>query len=170
MILSFVVAMAGNRVIGRANALPWHLPADLRFFKRTTLGKPVVMGRKTYESIGRPLPGRNNIVVSRNPGYPAPGCHVVPSIEAALRAAEPAGEVMLIGGESLFRQTLERADRIYLTQVHAEVQGDTYFPQIDPRQWQEVWREDHPADAKHAYAYSFIRLERMPYLKRPPAP
>lgn len=162
MILSLVVAMSTNRIIGRNNRLPWHLPADLRYFKRITLGKPIVMGRKTHESIGRPLPGRSNIVLTRNPTYMAPGCLVAHSLPEALAAAEPAEEIMLIGGASLFEQTLPRADRIYLTEVAAEAQGDAKFPPIDRQRWREVWREDHPADDKNPYAYSFILLESIP--------
>ena len=146
MRLSFVVAMAQNRVIGRDNRLPWHLPADLRFFKRTTLGKPVIMGRKTYTSMGGPLPGRRNIVITGKPDYKAPGCIVVHSLEEALIAAEPAEEAMIIGGATIFVQTLPHLERIYLTLVHAEVEGDTWFPELDPGQWREVWREAHPAD------------------------
>lgn len=160
MTLSFVVAMAQNRVIGRDNRLPWHLPADLRHFKRITLGKPVLMGRKTYESIGRPLPGRTNIVITRNTRYSAPGCRAVHSITEALDAADPAGEVMVIGGASLFEQILGRAERIYLTLVHADAQGDVRFPEIDPGEWQEVQREDHPADENNTLPYSFILLEK----------
>jgi dihydrofolate reductase len=160
MILSFVVAMAQNRVIGRDNRLPWYLPADLRFFKRTTLGKPVIMGRRTYTSMGGPLPGRRNIVITGNPDYRAPGCIVVHSLEEALIAAEPAEEAMIIGGATIFAQTLPHVERIYLTLVHAEIEGDTWFPEFDPEQWREVWREAHPADDRHAYPYSFILLER----------
>ena len=159
MILSLVVAMTSNRVIGRANQLPWRLPADLRYFKRITMGKPIVMGRKTHESIGRPLPGRSNIVITRDPAYAAPGCIVAHSVEEALAAAQPAEEVMLIGGASLFAQMLPRAERIYLTRIGAELHGDAWFPPLDAQRWQEVWREDHPADDQNPYAYSFILLE-----------
>ncbi|HXH03746.1 MAG TPA: type 3 dihydrofolate reductase [Candidatus Competibacteraceae bacterium] len=161
MKLTLVVAVARNGVIGRNNGLPWHLPNDLKFFKQTTLGKPVIMGRKTYQSIGRPLPGRQNIVVTHDPEFQAPGCQVVLSLDAALKAAAPAPEVMLIGGASLYAQTLPRAERIYLTWVDAEPQGDAWFPELEPEQWREVWREDHPADAHHEHAYSFRLLERV---------
>lgn len=160
MSLSFVVAMAQNRVIGRNNRLPWHLPADLRHFKKITLGKPMLMGRKTYESIGRPLPGRTNIVISRDPGYAAPGCIVVHSIPEAIAVAGPTEEAMVIGGASLFDQTLDRAERIYLTLVHADAQGDVRFPEIDLNEWREIRRENHPADEKNTLPYSFILLEK----------
>ncbi|MER3443390.1 MAG: dihydrofolate reductase [Meiothermus sp.] len=165
--LSLVVAMAENRVIGRNGGLPWRLPNDLKHFRRLTTGHPVVMGRKTYESIGKPLPGRTNVVVSRSPDYSAPGCLVVNSLEAALQVAEaaphdPAGtrETFVIGGAELYAQALPLADRIHLTLVHAEVAGDTFFPDLDPGAWREVSREDHEPDEQHAYAYSFLTLER----------
>ena len=158
--LSLIVAMARNRVIGLANRLPWHLPADLQFFKRTTLGKPILMGRRTFESLGRPLPGRTNIVLTGRPDYQTQGCIVVHSLTKALAAAGPADEVMVIGGASLYTQTLARAERIYLTLVEAEPQGDVWFPELERGAWREVWREDHPADAQHAYPFSFILLER----------
>lgn len=158
--LSLIVAMSLNHVIGHANRLPWHLPADLRFFKRMTLGKPIVMGRRTFESIGRPLPDRINIVVTRRQDYRAEGCQVVHSLPEALAIAEPAAEIMLIGGASLYALALERAERIYLTLVAVELEGDTWFPALDWAQWQQLGREDHPADARHAYPYSFILLER----------
>lgn len=158
-ILSFVVAMARNGVIGRDNQLPWRLPADLRHFKAITMDKPVVMGRKTFDSIGRPLPGRANIVVTRDPAYRAEGCRVVHSIEAALAAAGDAAEVMIIGGADFYRQLLPRADRIYLTFIDAEFEGDTWFPELDPARWQERSREDHAPDEQNPYPYSFILLE-----------
>lgn len=161
MKLCLVVAMARNRVIGRGNSLPWHLPADLTFFKRITLGKPILMGRKTFESIGRPLPQRRNIVITENRHYRAAGCLVVYSLREALAAAEPALQAMIIGGASLYRQTLPRASRIYLTQVEADIAGDTYFPEFDRTAWREVWRKDHPADAQHAYPYRFLLLKRQ---------
>ena len=161
MKLCLVVAMARNRVIGRGNSLPWHLPADLKFFKRITLGKPILMGRKTFESIGRPLPQRRNIVITENRHFRAAGCLVVHSLSEALAAAQPAPQVMIIGGASLYRQTLPRASSIYLTQVEADIAGDTYFPEFDRTAWQEEWHEDHPADARHAYSYRFLFLKRQ---------
>ena len=159
--------MAENRVIGRDNALPWRLPGDLRFFKRTTLGKPVVMGRRTFESIGRPLPGRDNVVVTRDPAFSAPGVEVAHSLDEALATARSAArrrqaaEVMVIGGASLYEEALPLAERLYLTLVRAAVPGDTYFPEIDWRQWREFEREDHRADAENPFDYSFLVFTRM---------
>ncbi len=161
MLLSLIVAMDRNRLIGSDNRLPWHLPADLRHFKDLTLGKPVVMGRLTYESIGRPLPGRHNIVISRDPRYRAEGCTIVPSIEDALAAAEGAAEVMVIGGASLYAAYLPRAGRLYLTRIDAAFEGDAWFPELDPSAWREVAREAHPADADNPHPYAFIVLERV---------
>ena len=160
MRLSLIVAMAHNRVIGCNHRLPWHLPTDLQFFKRITLGKPILMGRQTFESIGRPLPGRTNIVITARPDYLAEGCSVVHSLAEALAATQFAEEVMVIGGASLYVQTLALAERIYLTLVDTDVLGDTWFPELAPSEWQEVWREAHPADGRHAYPYTFIQLER----------
>ena len=157
---SLVVAMSRNRVIGRDNQLPWRLPADLAFFKRITIGKPVIMGRKTYESIGKPLPGRHNLVVTRQAGYAAPGCTVVPSMEAAYRAAGDAAEVSIIGGSSIFEEALPEADVIYLTEVDAEVAGDVYFPPFDRTRWRETELERHAADERHAYQFRILKLER----------
>ena len=159
---SLVVAMSRNRVIGRDNRLPWRLPADLAFFKRVTLGHPVIMGRRTYESIGKPLPGRLNIVVSRDPGYSAPGCTVVHSLEAAYRAAGGAEEVAVIGGSSIFEEALRDADRIYLTEVDADVEGDVYFPPFDRSQWSQSELERHARDERHEYPFRILRLERKP--------
>lgn len=152
--------MARNRVIGRDNALPWRLPADLAYFKRVTLGHPVVMGRRTYESIGKPLPGRKNIVVSHNPQFRAPGCSVVASLRDAWEAADGADEVCVIGGTSLFAESLPVADVIHLTEVEAEVPGDTFFPEFDRREWREIEIERHAADERHAYPLRILRLER----------
>ena len=160
MIVSLVVAMGRNHVIGRDNALPWHLPADLKYFRAVTIGKPVVMGRKTHESIGRPLPGRDNIVISRDAGFRADGCIVLPSLEAAYEHCRDRDEVMVIGGASIYRLALALAQRIYLTEIGAEFAGDTMFPPLDTAAWHETRREDHPADGKNPYPYSFIVLER----------
>jgi dihydrofolate reductase len=157
---SLVVAMARNRVIGRDNALPWRLPADLAYFKRVTLGHPVVMGRRTYESIGKPLPGRKNIVVSRNRDFHAPGCTVVASLDEAWKAAGDAPEVSVIGGTSIFAETLPIADRIHLTEVQAEVPGDTYFPEFDRSQWMEREVERHGRDERHAHPFRIVVLDR----------
>jgi dihydrofolate reductase len=167
MLLSLIVAMARNRVIGCGNRLPWHLPADLQFFKRMTLSKPILMGRRTFESIGRPLPGRTNIVITGRQDYRAEGCRVVHSLAEALTTAASPGltggpeEMMVIGGASLYAQTLTHADRIYLTLVETETEGDAWFPELDWREWRELWREDHPADTRHACPFSFILLERQ---------
>ena len=158
--IGLVVAAAENGVIGRDNALPWRLPEDLRRFKALTLGKPVLMGRRTYDSIGRALPGRRNLVLTRNRRWQAADVHVVHSLAEALAQAAPAPELLVIGGEALFRDLLHQAERIYLTRVHATLAGDTHFPALDPGAWREVTREHHPADARHAYPMSFITLER----------
>lgn len=159
MIISLIVAMSENRVIGIDNSLPWHLPGDLKWFKRNTVGKTVIMGRKTYESIGRPLPERRNVVISRNPDYQAPGCDVVPGLEQALALVEPDGEAMIMGGASLYEQTLPRADRLYLTLVHAQVDGDAWFPEVHFDQWHELERIDHEGGETHPY--SFLVWERI---------
>lgn len=157
---SLVVAVARNRVIGRANALPWRLPDDLAYFKRVTLGHPVVMGRRTYESIGKPLPGRRNIVVTRQADFEAPGCVVVHSLDEAWQAAADADEVCVIGGTTLFEETLPVADVLHLTEVEAEVDGDTYFPPFDRGAWRETEVLRHAADERHAYPFRIVRLER----------
>ena len=159
--------MARNRVIGRDNQLPWRLPADLAYFKRITMGHPVIMGRRTYESIGRPLPGRLNIVVSRSPQFSAPGCTVVPSLAEAWRAAGDAEEVCVIGGTSIFAEALPAADRIHLTEVEAEVPGDTWFPEFDRGEWTEREVERHAPDERHAYPFRIVVLERRPPARDP---
>jgi len=161
MKISIVVAMDANGVIGRDNELPWHLPADLQHFKKTTMGKPILMGRKTWESIGRPLPGRTNIVITRDSDYQADGCVVVNSIDAAMAAAGEQDEVMVIGGAEFYRQVLPRADTLYLTRIHASFDGDTVFPELNAADWREVERSDQSADEKNPHDYSFIRLERV---------
>lgn len=160
MKLSLIAAMSRNRVIGADNRLPWHLSADLRRFKAITLGKSILMGRKTHESIGRPLPGRKNIVLTADANYRAPGCVVVHSLEEALRAAEDSEELMVIGGSSLYRRLLPRADRLYLTLIDREFRGDTFFPEFDLADWIEVEREDVPEDPQAGFKYSFLILER----------
>ena len=158
--------MASNGVIGRDNALPWHLPEDLRYFKRTTLGKPVIMGRKTFESIGRPLPGRPNIVVSRSACRAAPGVTMVDSLASALASGEAlaaatgAEELVVIGGAQIYAQALPLASRLYVTEVHASVAGDTWFPSLDPADWRETVREEYPATADNPYPYAFVVYER----------
>lgn len=161
MDISLVVAWDRNRLIGAGNELPWHLSADLRHFKKLTMGHPVVMGRRTWQSIGKPLPGRTNIVVTRQKGFSAPGAVVVESIEAAKRQAGDCDELMIIGGADLYRQTLGEANRIYLTEIHHEFEGDTHFPDINMDQWACVEREDFEKDEKNPYDYSFLVLERI---------
>lgn len=161
MKISLIWAMADNRVIGIENRLPWKLPADMQWFRQNTLGKAIIMGRMTFESFGaKPLPGRRNILVSRNNDYQAEGVEVFTSLEAALTAANDMEEVMVIGGMSIYQQALKRADRLYMTLVHAEVEGDAWFPQFDPQPWQEVERHDHDADEKNPFPYSFVIMER----------
>ncbi len=164
--LAVIVAVSENGVIGRNNALPWHLPEDLRYFRRVTMGKPVIMGRKTHESIGRPLPGRTNIVITHNSEYSADGIRVVPSLEAALRLAadialiDGAGEAVVIGGAQIYAEAITVADRLYMTRVHAAVTGDASLPEIDWAVWREVGREDHAADSANPYDYSFLVYDR----------
>ena len=162
MIRTLVVAMARNRVIGRDNQLPWRLPDEIAYFKRVTMGHPIVMGRRTYESIGKPLPGRKNIVVTHDRGYQAPGCTVVGSLGEAWQAAGNAHEACVIGGTSLFRESLPIADRIHLTVVEADVPGDTYFPEFDRGEWHETEVMRHAADVRHAYPFRILLLERTP--------
>ena len=158
----FVVAVAENGVIGQQGELPWgRLPADLQHFKRLTLGHPVVMGRKTFDSLGRALPKRPNLVVTRQADWSAPNCETLPSVLAALaRARELDEEVCVIGGGEIYREALPAADVIYLTEVHHAFEGDAYFPALSPTDWREETRERHEADAQHAYAYSFVTLRR----------
>jgi dihydrofolate reductase len=160
--LELVVAVAENDVIGRGNQLPWHLPADLRHFKSLTLGKPVLMGRKTYDSIGRALPGRTNIVLSRSAEFSPSDCMVVKSLDDARIAAGAQPALMVIGGAEIYRQCLPLASRIHLTLVHAQIEGgDTIFAGWRGGEWNASSRERHEADDRNAYAYSFITLERM---------
>jgi dihydrofolate reductase len=160
--LELVVAVSQNDVIGRRNQLPWHLPADLRHFKSLTFGKPVLMGRKTYESIGKALPGRTNIVLSRSAEFSPPDCIVVATLGAARKAAGAQASLMVIGGADIYRQCLPLARRIHLTLIHADINdGDTVFAGWRDAEWGASSRERHEADEKNAYAYSFITLERM---------
>lgn len=159
-LLSLIVAMDNNRLIGSNNALPWHLPADLAFFKRTTMGKPIVMGRKTYESIGKPLPGRRNIVVTRNRNYKAPGCDIVAGVDEAMSVCEPEPEIMLIGGASLYQQSIEHANYLYITRIHHSFDGDTWFPEFDDRLWSIESRDDFDPDERNFYSYSFVKFVR----------
>ncbi len=163
---ALIVAMAQNRVIGRNNKLPWYLPNDLKYFKQVTMGKPIIMGRLTFESIGKPLPGRVNIVVTRNSEWQAEGVRVSHSLDEACELAASIAqidgqhEVMVIGGDQIYQAALPMVDRLYLTEVHAEVDGDAYFPEFDRESWQEVVREDFEASEPNPYAYSFVVLDR----------
>lgn len=157
--LTLIVAYASNRVIGRDNGLPWKLPGDLAHFKRTTLGHPIIMGRKTWESLGRPLPGRINIVVTRQGGYAAAGAVVVASLQAALDACPQDADPFVIGGAQLYMLALPGADRIVATEVHAEVAGDAWFPELPPGQWRETGRQPQPAE--NGLQYDFVTYERL---------
>jgi dihydrofolate reductase len=159
MLLSIISAMDLQRVIGLNNKLPWHLPADLLFFKNKTWGKSIIMGRHTFESIGKPLPGRKNIIVSTKVTNVS-GCKVVPGFSKALQYTADEDEVFVIGGASLYRQALTCAQRMYLTLIHAHFAGDTYFPKWDPKEWQEISRQVFEPDAKNPYHYSFLTFER----------
>ncbi|REL28308.1 type 3 dihydrofolate reductase [Thalassotalea euphylliae] len=160
-LLSMIVAHADNRIIGKDNDMPWHLPADLAYFKQTTLGKPVVMGRKTFESIGRPLPGRQNIVITRNADYVADGVEVVASVDAALALTQGVEEVMVIGGGAIYQHCLPAADKLYITHIEARVDGDTQFPDYDlDNDWQLTQSEPRAADEKNAYPLNFCVYER----------
>lgn len=157
--ISMIVAMAENRAIGKDNDLPWHLPADLKHFKTLTMGKPMIMGRKTFDSIGRPLPGRRTIVVTRNMQWHTDGVDVADSLEGAIQMAEMAEEIMVVGGAQIYTQAMPHADRLYVTEVALTVDGDAYFPQLDAGEWLETARESFPAeDGKPAYA--FVTYER----------
>ncbi|WP_421670563.1 type 3 dihydrofolate reductase [Rahnella sp. EDr1-12] len=159
MIISLIAALATDRVIGMENAMPWHLPGDLAWFKRNTLNKPVIMGRKTFESIGRPLPGRLNIVISSKPGEHE-GVTWVTSVDAALAAAAGVEEVMVMGGGRVYEQFLPKANRLYLTHIDAEVEGDTHFPDYEPDDWESTFSEFHDADEQNSHGYCFEILER----------
>ena len=159
MIISMIAAMANDRIIGKDNQMPWHLPADFNWFKRCTMGKPVVMGRKTYESIGRPLPGRQNIVISRDSNLSIDGVDVVTSIEQALEVAGNVEEVMIIGGGSIYEACLPKANRLYVTYIDAQIEGDTQFPDWGDG-WRESAQENYSADEKNAYDMRFVVLER----------
>jgi dihydrofolate reductase len=159
MKLTAVVAASDNNVIGRGNALPWHLPADLAHFKRITTGKPLLMGRRTFEAIGRPLPGRRNIVLSRG-GFAAPGVECVRSIDEASGLVADQPELMVIGGAVLYRMAMPRLDRIHLTRVHCVIDGDAFLPELPANEWREVSREERAPDERNDYAMSFIELQR----------
>ena len=161
-LISLLVAATENDVIGRDNGMPWHLPDDLKHFKALTLAKPVLMGRRTFESIGRPLPGRTTLVLTRAVDWAVPGVTVVADLDAAILASGSAPELIVAGGAQVYALALPRATRIYLTRIHAVIEGDTRLPDISIGAWQETARELHPADARHPYAMSFVTLERRP--------
>ncbi len=160
MKLSLIVAMATNRTIGINKKMPWHLSADLKQFKKITMGHPIIMGRKTFESIGRPLPGRQNIIISRDINYQQEGCVVFNDLDSAVQHCSEQDEVFVIGGATLYKVTLERADRLYITQINQAFEGDTWFPEIDAADWREVAREDINNDASVDFKYSFLTYDR----------
>ena len=159
--ISIIVAASENGVIGNRGELPWRLSDDLRRFKGVTMGKPIVMGRKTWESIGRPLPGRQNVVITRQAEFAAEGCDIVASKAEAIAVTAGAAEVMVIGGSQVYELFLPDAQRLYLTRVHAEVEGDAFFPEIGESEWRLVDEESHPADDRNAFAFSFRTYERI---------
>jgi dihydrofolate reductase len=162
MIVSLIVAVSENGVIGYQGGIPWRLPADLKLFKQTTMGHTLIVGRKTYESIGRPLPGRRMMVLTRQQDYLAEGCQVVDGLPEALELAQLQGEneAFVAGGAQVYAQALPLADRIYWTQVHTEVEGDTFFPEFDRDEWEEQERMDFSADERHEYSFTFNLLTR----------
>jgi dihydrofolate reductase len=160
VIVSIIAAMDRNRLIGDKDRLPWHLPADLAHFKQVTMGKPIIMGRKTFESIGRPLPGRTNIVLTRSAEFHAEGVVTADTLQQALDYAATEDEVMIIGGSTIYELALPRADRLYLTYVDNSFEGDAWFPDFDPEQWQIITSEVHSADLKNSSAYRFVTYER----------
>jgi len=161
MVISLIVAMSKNHVIGVDNQLPWHLPVDLKYFKETTMGKPIVMGRKTFQSIGRPLPGRENIVLTREATFKAPGCWITGDIESVLKKYADTPELMITGGAQIFEQTLSLAQRLYITYVDVELKGETFFPYFDMAEWKEIARTMHLADEKNKYNCTFCIFERI---------
>lgn len=171
MIISLIAAVSENHVIGKNNGLPWHLPDDMKFFMQTTKGHHIIMGRKNYDSIPdkfRPLPNRTNIVVTRQPSFRAPGCIVVNSLERGLEIAQHNGEpeVFVIGGYDIYKLSLAKADKLYLTEIHAVIEGDTYFPDFDQNEWIEISRKSHPADERHLHSFDFVvynRITTKPY-------
>lgn len=161
MRISLVVAMDENGLIGADGGMPWHLPNDLRHFKHTTLGKPVLMGRRTHESIGRPLPKRDNIILTRDADYQAPGCRIVPSVAEAVDSVKnQAAELMVIGGAQVYTLALEQAHHLYITRIHEVFEGDTWFPAYDPQDWNQISCERHTADENNPHDHSFIELQR----------
>jgi dihydrofolate reductase len=160
MLVSIIAAMDRNRLIGKENRLPWHLPADLAHFKQVTMSKPIIMGRKTFESIGRALPGRTNIVLTRSPDFNAEGVLTANTLEQALNYVSAEAEVMIIGGSAIYELTLPRADRLYLTYVENSFEGDAWFPDFDLQQWHIIASEEHSADEKNTSDYRFVTYAR----------
>lgn len=160
--ISFIVAMDDNRVIGKDNQLPWHLPEDLKFFKRVTMGHPIVMGRKTFASIGRPLPGRENIVITRNKDFHHDGCSIFYGLDQFLVYCQqkPEEEFFVIGGAEIFKQMLQKADRLYITEIHSSFEGDTFFPAIEMNEWKLSSKEQGLKDEKNPYEYEFVIYDR----------
>jgi dihydrofolate reductase len=158
--ISIIVAVGKNNEIGKDNQLLWHLPNDLKYFKQITMGLPVIMGRKTYESIGRPLPGRVNVIITRNSSFQPDGCIVVDSIQNAMKATMPANDIMIIGGAEIYTQTLPIADRIYVTEVDAELEADKFFPSIDDSYWEEISRKHNSKDEKNEFNHDFVVYKR----------
>ncbi|MEC7875210.1 MAG: type 3 dihydrofolate reductase [Pseudomonadota bacterium] len=160
MQLSIIVAMDKNRVIGKDGTLPWHISSDLKNFKKITMGKPILMGRKTHESIARPLPGRENIILTKNQNYFSEGCVVKNNLDEVFSYCEKVTELMVMGGATLYEQTLDKAEKLYVTEVRASIDGDTFFPEYDPDQWTEIAKDSFKADENNEYDYSFTVLER----------
>ena len=160
MQLSIIVAMDKNRVIGKDGTLPWHISSDLKNFKKITMGKPILMGRKTHESIARPLPGRENIILTKNQNYFSEGCVVKNNLDEVFSYCEKVTELMVMGGATLYEQTLDKAEKLYVTEVRASIDGDTFFPEYDPDQWIEIAKDSFKADENNEYDYSFTVLER----------
>ncbi len=161
MIISIIVAIGQNREIGKDNRMLWYLPADLKYFKETTMGKPLIMGRKTYESLGRPLPGRKNIVITRKMNYSAPGCTMAFSIEEAIHRSKPAGEVFIAGGGEIYQQAMALTERLYITKIHGTFPADTFFPKPSHGQWKKLKSDFRKADTKNPYDMEFIIYERI---------
>lgn len=160
MVISLIAALGNNKVIGIKNTLPWRMPADMRYFKELTAHKPIIMGKNTYDSIGRPLPNRLNIVLSREPEN-IPGCVIAHSVEEAIVAAGKSEEIMVIGGASVYKQFMPVAGRLYLTFINHDFEGDAYFPDFDLKDWRELTRADFKADVENPYDYSFVILEKL---------
>lgn len=160
MTLSIIVAIAENNVIGKDNSLIWHLPADLKYFKALTMGHPIVMGRKTFESIGKPLPGRTSVIITRNTAYKPEGCLIAHSLTEAVEMLKSYEKAFIIGGEQIYRQAIDIVDFLYITEVHRAFDGDAFFPVINPDIWEKTFRSDHEPDDKNAYPYSFVVYKR----------